>query len=122
MKTEKWSDISTERVIMTHSTRPNILIFLCDQLRRQAMSVYGDPNIDTLHIDALARRGVRFAHACSTYPICVPFRFTMMTGEYAHTRKVPGMVSAIFQLFAPAVPRLRRSARATVAAISSGMA
>lgn len=76
---------------MPDSNRPNILIFLCDQLRRQAISVYGDPNINTPHIDALARRGVRFAHACSTYPICVPFRFTMMTGEYAHTRKVPGI-------------------------------
>ncbi|MEE2710394.1 MAG: sulfatase [Gemmatimonadota bacterium] len=72
-------------------SRPNILIFLCDQLRRQALSVYGDPNISTPHIDALAEKGVRFTNACSTYPICVPFRFTMITGEYAHTRKVPGI-------------------------------
>jgi arylsulfatase A-like enzyme len=39
----------------------------------------------------MARRSVRFANACSTYPICVPFRFTLMTGEYAHARKVPGI-------------------------------
>ena len=72
-------------------TRPNILILLCDQLRRQALSIYGDPNIHTPHIDALAARGVRFQNACSTYPICVPFRFTFMTGLYAHGRKVPGI-------------------------------
>ena len=71
--------------------RPNILILLSDQLRRQALSVYGDPDARTPHIEALATQGVRFSNACSTYPICVPFRFTMMTGEYAHTRAVPGI-------------------------------
>ena len=71
--------------------RPNILILLSDQLRRQALSVYGDPDARTPHTEALAARGVRFSNACSTYPICVPFRFTMMTGEYAHTRAVPGI-------------------------------
>ena len=71
--------------------RPNILVLMCDQLRRQALSVYGDPDIRTPHIDAMAERGVRFENACSTYPICVPFRFTFMTGMYAHSRKVPGI-------------------------------
>ena len=26
-----------------------------------------------------------------TYPVCVPSRFTLMTGEYAHTRLVPAI-------------------------------
>ncbi len=71
--------------------RPNILIILSDQLRRQALGCYGDTDARTPHIDRLARDGVRFQNACSTYPICVPFRFTFMTGEYAHTRLVPGI-------------------------------
>jgi arylsulfatase A-like enzyme len=71
--------------------RPNILVIFCDQLRRDALSVCGDPNISTPHIDALAKSGVTFRNACSTYPICVPFRFTLMTGEYAHSRLVPGI-------------------------------
>lgn len=70
---------------------PNVLIVLSDQLRRQALSTYGDPNIVTPHVDALAGRGVRFEHASSTCPICVPFRFTLMTGLYAHDRKVPAI-------------------------------
>lgn len=70
---------------------PNVLIVLSDQLRRQALSTYGDPNIVTPHVDALAGRGVRFDNASSTCPICVPFRFTFMTGLYAHDRKVPGI-------------------------------
>ena len=70
---------------------PNILIILSDQLRRQAISCYGDPDAQTPHIDQMAQNGVRFANSCSTYPICVPFRFTFMTGEYAHTRLIPGI-------------------------------
>jgi len=69
--------------------KPNILVIFSDQLRRQALGVYGDPNVATPHIDALANGGARFRSACSTYPVCVPFRFTLMTGEYAHSRFVP---------------------------------
>ena len=78
---------------MTDQTyaQPNLLIILSDQLRRQALGCYGDPDARTPHIDHLAQHSVRFANACSTYPICVPFRFTFMTGEYAHTRLVPGI-------------------------------
>ena len=71
--------------------RPNILIILSDQLRRQALGCYGDRDARTPNIDRLAGEGVRFRNSCSTYPICVPFRFTFMTGEYAHTRLVPGI-------------------------------
>jgi len=53
--------------------------------------VLWDANAATPNIDALATSGVRFANACSTYPICVPFRFTLMTGQYAHARQVPGI-------------------------------
>lgn len=74
---------------------PNVVIILSDQLRRQALSVYGDGNARTPHVEALARDGVRFANACATSPICVPFRFTFMTGEYAHSRKVPGIEYAM---------------------------
>lgn len=74
-----------------HTQRPNVLIILSDQLRRQALGCYGDPNISTPNIDALASEGVRFTNSCSTYPICVPFRFTLMTGHYAHSRMVPGI-------------------------------
>jgi arylsulfatase A-like enzyme len=80
-----------ERFFMIEHKAPNMLIVLSDQLRRNALSMHGDPNIATTHIDALASRGVYFENACSTYPICVPFRFTFMTGLYAHERKVPGI-------------------------------
>lgn len=71
--------------------KKNILIILADQLRRQALGCYGDVNARTPHLDKLAERSVRLSAASSTYPICVPFRFTFMTGEYAHTRRVPAL-------------------------------
>ncbi len=71
--------------------KPNILIILADQLRRDALSVYGDQNIKTPNIDALAANGVRFDNACSTYPLCVPFRYSLMTGQYPHSCMIPAL-------------------------------
>ena len=56
-----------------------------------ALSCYGDPNVATPAIDALADSGARFDAASATYPVCVPSRFTLMTGEHAHTRFVPSI-------------------------------
>ncbi len=71
--------------------QPNIVVVLVDQMRRDAMSCAGDPNVRTPNLDRMARNGVRFTSACSTFPACVPFRFSMLTGEYAHSRNVPAL-------------------------------
>ncbi len=67
----------------------NLLIILADELRRDALGCYGNPDVATPCMDAMARDGVRFKAAYSTYPVCVPFRFSFMTGECAHSRMVP---------------------------------
>jgi arylsulfatase A-like enzyme len=72
-------------------SRPNIILVISDQLRRQALGCYGDPNAVTPTIDALAAAGTRFTQASSSYPVCVPYRFTLMTGQYAHTRFIPAI-------------------------------
>jgi arylsulfatase A-like enzyme len=71
--------------------QPNILILLSDQLRRRSLGTYGHEQIDTPNIDRLAANGACFENACSSYPICVPFRFTLMTGQTAQSRLVPGI-------------------------------
>jgi arylsulfatase A-like enzyme len=73
------------------SEKPNVLVILADQLRRDALGIYGDTNVATPNLDRLAQEGIRFSQACVTSPICVPFRFTLMTGHYAHSRQVPGI-------------------------------
>ncbi len=71
--------------------QPNIIVVLVDQMRRDAMSCAGDPNVRTPNLDRMAANGVRFTSACSTFPACVPFRFSLITGEYAHSRNVPAL-------------------------------
>jgi arylsulfatase A-like enzyme len=71
--------------------KPNIVVVLVDQMRRDAMGCAGDPNLATPHLDALAARGTRLTAASSSYPACVPFRFSLMTGAFAHSRNVPAL-------------------------------
>ncbi len=70
---------------------PNVVVVLADQMRRDALSCAGNANLRTPHLDRLADRGVRFTAACATFPACVPFRFSLLTGEYAHSRNVPAL-------------------------------
>ena len=53
-----------------------------DQLRAQALSCNGETNICTPNIDQLAMRGVNFTAAVSGYPLCCPYRGSMLTGLY----------------------------------------
>ncbi len=76
---------------MKNENRPNILLVLVDQLRGQALGYAGDVNVDTPNLDRLAEESVRFTAACSTYPVCVPYRFSLLTGETAGSRQVPAI-------------------------------
>ena len=66
-------------------TRPNILMFMPDQLRADAVGCFGG-YAKTPNIDALAGGGVRFAQAFSQNSVCSPSRISMMTGWYPHVR------------------------------------
>ncbi|WP_116597188.1 sulfatase-like hydrolase/transferase [Primorskyibacter marinus] len=70
---------------------PNIVVVLVDQLRRDALGFYGDSNLRTPVIDRMAAEGLVFDAMSSTFPACVPFRFSFLTGEYAHSRMVPAL-------------------------------
>ena len=83
--------LPTSGIARDHAPPPNVIVVLVDQLRRDALGFAGDPNIRTPNLDRLAASGVRFDNANSTYPACVPFRFSLLTGEYAHSRNIPGL-------------------------------
>ncbi|MCA9839109.1 MAG: sulfatase [Trueperaceae bacterium] len=61
----------------------NVLWIMADQLRYHALSSSGDPNISTPNIDRLAAEGLRCTAAFSQYPVCGPFRASLMTGLHA---------------------------------------
>ena len=63
------------------SQRPNVIVIMADQWRAQAIGQYGDPNVKTPHIDALAEKGVDFVNAVSGIPVCTPARASFLTGQ-----------------------------------------
>ena len=62
----------------------NLLFILSDQHNRDVMGAYGNPVVETPHLDSLAARGTRFTHAYTTCPICVPARASLATGRFVH--------------------------------------
>lgn len=64
---------------------PNILWFMTDQHRADAMGCAGNPVVQTPNLDRLAREGMRFDRCYVTNPVCMPSRATMFTGRYPHT-------------------------------------
>lgn len=67
---------------------PNIVMFLTDQLRRDALGCYGNEICQTPYLDQLAEEGIRFDQAYTTSPVCSPARASLMTGLYPHNHGV----------------------------------
>lgn len=67
------------------SKKPNIIIFMPDQLRAESIACYGHSLVKTPNIDRLAREGTRFDHCQCPYPVCTAARCSMLTGWYPHT-------------------------------------
>ncbi len=81
---------STGPAVKTGERRPNILLVLPDQMRGQAMSVMGNPDVKTPHMDRLASEGVLFRNTFANTPVCCPARAILQTGQYTHRN---GMVA-----------------------------
>lgn len=70
--------------------KPNIIFFFCDELRCDALSCYpGTPGgIKTPNLDRLASMGVLFEQCFCNSPVCVPSRYSMLTGQYPESTGV----------------------------------
>lgn len=64
--------------------RPNIMVFLVDDLGTNDAGCYGNPVIKTQAVDALAAEGTLFHHAYCTSPSCAASRSVILTGKYNH--------------------------------------
>jgi arylsulfatase A-like enzyme len=67
--------------------KPNILLFMCDQLRADALGCMGNW-VKTPSIDRIACEGVRFTNCVTNSPVCLPARISMATGRYPHNTGV----------------------------------
>lgn len=68
-----------------HAQAPqrNVILLVADDLGLD-LGCYGNKAIRTPHLDGLAKRGVRFAHAYATVSSCSPSRASLYTGLYTH--------------------------------------
>jgi arylsulfatase A-like enzyme len=72
--------------------RPNIVLIIPHDLGTH-LSCYGEASVKSPHLDALAAEGVLFTnHFCASTP-CSPARGCMMTGRYAHSNGLMGLVN-----------------------------
>lgn len=65
---------------MAADARPNILLVFTDQQSATMMSCAGNRWLCTPAMDSLAATGIRFERAYCTNPVCIPSRFSLMTG------------------------------------------
>ena len=71
------------------NTPQNAIWIFGDQHRAQALSCNGDLNVNTPEIDRLSEEGMNFERAVSGFPLCCPYRGSLLTSRYPH-ECVPG--------------------------------
>lgn len=64
--------------------RPNILLIVTDQHRRDTLGCYGAPVCRTPHLDRITSTGMRFDSAFTNTAICTAVRATLLTGQEPH--------------------------------------
>lgn len=70
--------------------RPNILFIMADDLGYGDVGCYGQKQIRTPNIDALARDGMRFTDYYAGSTVCAPSRCSLMTGYHTGHARVRG--------------------------------
>lgn len=76
----------------TAQEKPNIIFILADDLGYGDLSAYGAKDIQTPHIDKLAKNGIKFTRAYANSTVCSPSRASILTGNYPDLVGVPGVI------------------------------
>lgn len=66
----------------TAAEKPNVIVFLVDDMGWMDCGAYGSRYYETPHIDRFARRAMRFTDAYAQ-PLCSPTRASLLTGKYS---------------------------------------
>lgn len=77
-----WATIFTCIARAQKRDKPNVIIIFIDDMGYGDLSGYGNTQIKTKHIDALAERGTKYTQFYVNSPVCSPSRVAMVTGQY----------------------------------------
>ena len=69
----------------SEAKRPNLIFFLGEGHRADALSLMKHPFLKTPHQDRIGAEGARFDNAFCTNALCAPARATLMTSLYSRT-------------------------------------
>ena len=79
-------------MLLGAAEKPNILLILVDDLGYGDLSSYGAEDLQTPHVDAIVRDGMRFDEFYANCPVCSPTRAALLTGRYQELVGVPGVI------------------------------
>jgi arylsulfatase A len=74
--------------------KPNIVLFLADDLGWGDLGCYGHPAIRTPNLDAFAGQGVRLTQCYGASAVCSPSRSALLTGRTPHRNGVYTWIAA----------------------------
>ena len=78
---------STLGALQRPPDRPNIVVYVADDLGWRDTGVYGNAAVRTPNIDRIARSGLTVRYAFVTSPQCSPSRISILSGRYPHTTR-----------------------------------
>jgi choline-sulfatase len=94
----------------------NVVLITLDTTRADHLSCYSPHGARTPHLDALAARGVRFAHATAQVPLTLPSHACIMTGAYPPVHKLRDMGGFVLDKSHPTMATLTQAAGFATAA------
>jgi arylsulfatase A-like enzyme len=74
---------------------PNVIVILTDDQGTADLRIAGAKDIETPHLDDLARRGVRFTQFYAAAPVCSPSRAGLLTGRHPVRAGMPSNASPV---------------------------
>ncbi len=89
-----------KKVDKTARNKPNVLFILMDDLGYGDISLNG-AIYDTPNIDSIGEDGVNFDNFYSSYSVCSPARFSLMTGRYPFRGYADNVIYPTFDTFSP---------------------
>lgn len=95
-------------VPVTKPAKPNVLFIVVDDLRPE-MGCYGQPAVQSPHMDRLAAEGLLFQWAYCQFALCMPSRSSVLSGYRPESINKTGLVSGHVPADTVTLPQLFRN-------------